>query len=180
MEEASNPESMHPSNNGINIGNNDNKTVNPNLQFHQWDPGGASNQSSFPGEIPEPQVLWDPGGPRDQFSSQNQSISTFNSLSSCCGESFSHTCPSLDWAKGSDKPGLLASGLLVARVQGKHNACESKMHLAQMPIRQSVHASTKASRFAHSQVVSWENKQFPVSSPLVNRQFQSTDAQFYL
>ena len=138
MEEASDPEFMHPSNNSTNIGNNDNAIVNPNLQFHQWDPGGASihfhqwdpggtsvqfhqwdpggtsNQSSFPGEIPEPQVLWDPGGPRDQFSSQNQSVSSFNSLSSCCGESFNHTCPSLDWAKGSDKPGLLASGLLVA------------------------------------------------------------------
>ena len=42
MEEASDPESMHPSNNGINIGNGDNKIVNPNLQFHQWDPGGSS------------------------------------------------------------------------------------------------------------------------------------------
>ena len=79
MKEAPDPESMHSNNNGINIGNNDNKIVNPNLQFHQWDPGGesiqfhqwdpggTSNQSSFPGEIPEPQVLSDPKGPRDHF-----------------------------------------------------------------------------------------------------------------
>ena len=83
MEETSDPQHMHPSNNSTSIGIDANKIVNPNLQFHQWDPGGesiqfhqwdpggTSNQSSFPGEIPEPQVLWDPGGPRDPFLSQN-------------------------------------------------------------------------------------------------------------
>jgi len=43
MEEASDLESMHPSNDSINIGR-DNEIVNPNLQFHQWNPGGTSIQ----------------------------------------------------------------------------------------------------------------------------------------
>ena len=42
MEEALNPELMHPSNNSINIGNDDNEIVIPNFQFHQCNPGGAS------------------------------------------------------------------------------------------------------------------------------------------
>ena len=42
LEEAPDPESMHPSNDSINIGIDDNKIVNPNLQFYQWDPGGAA------------------------------------------------------------------------------------------------------------------------------------------